>query len=110
MMSKAGKAGNAAFGAADSGRGTPPGEDTQGAGRKHVVVDARDNVATLLDAALTLASLTGGAPCATGIPFGHKVALRPIAAGEAVIKYGVAIGRATCPIAVGDHVHIHNCS
>jgi hypothetical protein len=87
-----------------------PGQAMQGDGRKHVVVDQRDNVATLLDAALTLASLAGGAPCATGVPFGHKVALRAIAQGEAVIKYGVAIGSATRAIAVGEHVHVHNCS
>ena len=42
------------------------------------------------------------------IPLGHKIALRPIAAGEPVVKYGVAIGRATVDIAPGDHVHTHN--
>jgi altronate dehydratase small subunit len=40
---------------------------------------------------------------------GHKVALRPIGEGEAVIKYGVAIGFATAPIAAGAWVHTHNC-
>lgn len=39
---------------------------------------------------------------------GHKYAIRPIANGENVIKYGMPIGRATCDIAVGDHVHVHN--
>ena len=39
---------------------------------------------------------------------GHKYALRPIAAGENVIKYGMPIGHATCDIAVGEHVHVHN--
>lgn len=39
---------------------------------------------------------------------GHKYAIRPIADGENVIKYGMPIGRATCDIAVGDHVHVHN--
>jgi altronate dehydratase len=42
------------------------------------------------------------------IPLGHKVAVRPIAAGEKVLKYGAAIGSATCPIAAGEHVHVHN--
>ena len=32
------------------------------------------------------------------IELGHKVALRPIAAGETIIKYGVPIGIATIPI------------
>ena len=39
---------------------------------------------------------------------GHKYALRPIAAGENVIKYGQPIGHATRPIAAGEHVHTHN--
>ncbi|MCA1600037.1 MAG: UxaA family hydrolase, partial [Chloroflexi bacterium] len=42
------------------------------------------------------------------IPSGHKVALRPVAAGDAVHKYGQVIGFATTPIAPGDHVHSHN--
>ena len=39
---------------------------------------------------------------------GHKYAVRPIAEGEDVIKYGMPIGHATCAIAVGEHVHSHN--
>lgn len=39
---------------------------------------------------------------------GHKVALTHINEGEDVIKYGYPIGRATCDIAKGDHVHSHN--
>jgi altronate dehydratase len=42
------------------------------------------------------------------ISAGHKVALRSIAAGEMIIKYGQAIGRATAPIPAGTHVHAHN--
>jgi altronate dehydratase small subunit len=42
------------------------------------------------------------------IPYGHKIALRPIAEGEDVIKYGLSIGSATEDIPVGSHVHIHN--
>lgn len=42
------------------------------------------------------------------IPFAHKVALAPIAADAQVFKYGVPIGRARCPIAAGQHVHVHN--
>lgn len=78
--------------------------------RIHVVVDPRDNVTTVWDQATGLAQLQGGMKIAPGIPFGHKVALRPIARGEPVIKYGVAIGRATRDIASGEHVHIHNCA
>jgi len=39
---------------------------------------------------------------------GHKVAVRPIAAGERVFKYGEDIGRATEAIAPGELVHVHN--
>ena len=42
------------------------------------------------------------------IPLGHKIALRDIASGEQVIKYGIAIGRATQDIRAGQHVHVHN--
>ena len=39
---------------------------------------------------------------------GHKYALRDIAEGENVIKYGMPIGHATCAIKKGEHVHVHN--
>lgn len=42
------------------------------------------------------------------IDLGHKVAIRPIAKGEAVRKYGQWIGVATCDIAPGEWVHSHN--
>ncbi len=39
---------------------------------------------------------------------GHKVALRALAPGEPVLRYGAIIGFATQPIQPGDHVHSHN--
>ncbi len=42
------------------------------------------------------------------VPRGHKIALAPIPAGEAVIKFGFPIGCATTDIAPGQHVHSHN--
>ena len=42
------------------------------------------------------------------IPAGHKMAIRAIASGEAVHRYGNIIGFATAPIAIGDHIHTHN--
>lgn len=42
------------------------------------------------------------------VPAGHKVALKPIAAGENIIKYGFPIGHAKEDIAAGQHVHSHN--
>jgi altronate hydrolase len=46
--------------------------------------------------------------CRAGVPVSHKVAVRPIAVGEAVRKFGQTIGFATAPIEAGDHVHTHN--
>ena len=43
------------------------------------------------------------------IPAGHKVAIRAIAVGEPVRRYGQIIGFATAPIAPGQHVHTQNC-
>jgi altronate hydrolase len=43
-----------------------------------------------------------------GVPRGHKVAVRDIASGAPIRKYGQLIGVATAPIAAGSHVHTHN--
>jgi len=77
-------------------------------------IHAADNVATLLedgDAGVN-ACVLGPKPdeiaLATAVARGHKVALRDIAEGEAVIKYGVRIGRATKSIQRGGWVHLQN--
>ena len=77
--------------------------------RRHLCMDQRDNVTTLIDEALEKTCLSDGRPVDAGIPFGHKVALTPIGQGEAIIKYGVVIGYASCAIRPGEHVHVHNC-
>jgi altronate dehydratase small subunit len=76
-----------------------------------IVISAHDNVATALEALEPGTTISGGGvTLAIGdrIPRGHKVALRPIARGEAVVKYGSAIGTAVSDIAAGAHVHTHN--
>jgi len=61
------------------------------------------------------ATLLPGTPVADGvvtqerIPAGHKVAVRPIAAGEPVRRYGQIIGFAATAIEAGRHVHVQNC-
>jgi altronate hydrolase len=69
------------------------------------------------DAAIALADLKKGETYVVegrsvtlldDIPFGHKVALRDIPAGENVIKYGNPLGHATQDIRVGQHIHTHN--
>lgn len=80
-------------------------------GKRMLVVDAKDNVATALaDLAVGDEVRVEGRSVrlGTAVPFGHKVALRDLAPDAPVIKYGETIGRATRPIAAGEHVHVHN--
>lgn len=42
------------------------------------------------------------------VPMLHKIALTAIFKGEPVKKFGESIGNATCDIAAGEHVHLHN--
>lgn len=42
------------------------------------------------------------------VPFGHKVLLSDLKAGDNVIKYANAIGHITCDTQKGSHVHEHN--
>lgn len=77
-------------------------------------IDLTDNVATALAAltAGTTVTLLGDTtmetiPATTDIPVGHKIALRDIADGEDIVKYGVVIGCATADIPAGSWVHLH---
>lgn len=47
-------------------------------------------------------------PCAADIPLGHKVAMKDMAIGDTVIKYGVDIGKVVAAIKTGEHAHVHN--
>jgi altronate hydrolase len=76
-----------------------------------LVISVRDNVATALQALGPGQRLDlGGSTLIVEEPIapGHKIALRRIAAGEPVIKYGSPIGIASRDIAAGTHVHTHN--
>lgn len=79
--------------------------------RKCLKISAQDSVAVAL-AALSKGETVDveGEPVTlvTDVPAGHKFALKAIAEGEAVVKYGYPIGQAKCDIAVGEHVHVHN--
>jgi len=75
-----------------------------------------DNVATVFDVVKAGSSVrvfdkkgnTTELRVSNDIPYGHKVALVPIAVGVQVTKYGEEIGVATKAIEPGQHVHIHN--
>jgi (2R)-sulfolactate sulfo-lyase subunit alpha len=61
-----------------------------------------------------VAFLDGGEPLTVlivqQVPFGHKVALASIAAGDPIIEYGERVGVARAPISAGELVHVHNMS
>jgi altronate hydrolase len=79
--------------------------------RKILILDPRDNIA------VCLVDLNQGdvieqddisIKVLNKIPRGHKIASRPIAKNDGIIKYGERMGHAVAPIAVGEHVHVHN--
>jgi len=68
-----------------------------------------DNVIIALKDLASGATVPGlDVPLANPVARGHKIATRPIADGEKVIRYGQVIGVASCGIAPGEHVHVHN--
>lgn len=74
-------------------------------------VDPRDQVATALrdlEPGESVACDGLAVEVLEPIGQGHKIALVPMATGEAVIKFGWPIGRATAPIVAGAHVHTQN--
>lgn len=83
--------------------------------RDAIAIRLQDNVAT------AIRNLKAGQTAVVGrgeeilqitleqdILYGHKLAIHPIDRGQDVIKYASVIGRATCAIARGAHVHVHN--
>jgi altronate hydrolase len=76
-----------------------------------VQVHPRDDVAVAVEALEpgdTLHVGSGTLQVREVIKAGHKIALRAIAEGEPVHKYGWPIGRALVPISAGEWVHSHN--
>ena len=78
---------------------------------QYIKIHSQDNVA------VALADMTSGSvvtidndtvTLSQDVVRGHKFALRAIAKGENVIKYGLPIGHALADIAPGEHVHAHN--
>ena len=70
-------------------------------------INPLDNVAVALHA-IPAGTEFAGVTANVDIPQGHKMALKPLAENEQVMKYGFSIGHATAPIAAGDWVHVHN--
>ena len=65
-------------------------------------------VIALKDIAANTALAGFGVTTQSAVPRGHKISLREMAVGQAVVRYGQIIGQALVPIAAGAHVHSHN--
>ena len=79
--------------------------------KKVVVLHQGDNVATAVSdlEPNDLVEVRGEKmKVAEKVPFGHKIALTPIARGATVTKYGESIGVAMRDIGAGQCVHIQN--
>lgn len=84
---------------------------THAADRRLLRLHPDDNVAAVADTiepGETIAFDGGVITMTDRVPIGHKVAIRAIAAGEKVVKYGAPIGSATQDIRPGQYVHTHN--
>jgi altronate dehydratase small subunit len=87
--------------------------------QRALLLNAKDNVAILLDSAGAGDPVTlldpdgrerGAIESRDAIDPYHKIAVRAIPEGEPIVKLGEVIGRAMCPITGGDHVHVHNAA
>lgn len=77
--------------------------------KRFIQINQADNVGVALAAeGLAKGEEACGVVLPEAITRGHKFALRPIAKGEPVIKYGYPIGIAKADIATGEWVHSHN--
>ena len=72
-----------------------------------IKINEGDNVAVALRP-IEAGEVFNGVAAAEPIPQGHKMALKPIAENEMVMKYGLPIGHATKNITAGQWVHTHN--
>lgn len=84
--------------------------------RVAILLNTKDDVATALTALqagrtvkVDLETSAYNTELVDDIAFGHKYALRNIAKGEDILKYGLPIGKALADIGVGQWVHVHNC-
>ncbi|MBN2751678.1 MAG: UxaA family hydrolase [Rhodospirillaceae bacterium] len=83
--------------------------------RNAIIIDPEDNIATVLRDIAAGGDVVAGCgdevvtfPALQDIPFGHKVAVRAVAEGETILKYGAVIGAASTGIERGAHAHVHN--
>jgi altronate hydrolase len=78
---------------------------------RFIIINPADNVAVALEPLYVgeeLFAAGNSVVLLSAIDKGHKFAVRPVAKGENVIKYGFPIGHALTDIRQGEHVHTHN--
>lgn len=74
-----------------------------------LILNPADDIAVALDDVAAGETPEGlGVAATADIAQGHKIARHAVAEGGLVRRYGQVIGRASAPIAAGDHVHVHN--
>ena len=83
-----------------------------------VLHDAKDTVAVVVVEGVTAGAALKGwimdedrmidIQAKQDIPIGHKVALKDMAVGDTVWKYGIDMGKVVAPIQTGQHAHVHN--
>ena len=83
-----------------------------------VLHDAKDTVAVVVVEGVTAGTKMTGwimdedrmidVSAKKDIPIGHKVALKDMAVGDTVVKYGIDMGKVVAAISVGQHAHVHN--
>jgi len=75
-----------------------------------LLLNPNDNVAVALST-LDVGAETGqgGLRTTKRVPRGHKFTVRPVKAGEAIVKFGQIIGFAKADLPAGEWVHEHNC-
>lgn len=74
---------------------------------KAIIINLKDNVGVALRE-LNTGDVFDDIELICNIPEKHKFALCDIPEGDNVIKYGYPIGKATCDIKKGEHIHTHN--
>ena len=84
--------------------------------KRAILLNTKDDVATALtdlksgeSVHAEIESISTDTVLREDIEFGHKYALRDIAKGKEILKYGLPIGKALVDIKVGEWVHVHNC-
>lgn len=71
-------------------------------------INDSDNVVVALYNIKAGEEIENGVKAASDITAGHKIAIKDIAAGENIVKYGFPIGTASKDISAGEWIHTHN--